>query len=127
MQKLLLAGTAGILLVSAFESYGADLPAFKAPPPAPVLTWTGCYIGAAGGGAWGRSRHVHSSGLDITPNFDLSGGILGAEWGCNFQMHRWVWGLESDFSWTNKRGSVNNLAIFDATIVSQTRERWLST
>ncbi len=33
----------------------ADLAVKAAPPPAPVPTWTGLYIGVHGGAAW----HVH--------------------------------------------------------------------
>ena len=36
----------------------ADLsiaPIYKAPPPAPVTTWSGSYLGVSGGGAWGKA------------------------------------------------------------------------
>src|SRR5262249_24620215 len=49
-------------------------------------------------------------------------------WGCNYQLERWlVLGTESDFSWTNKRGSVTDISPFSAAAVSGTKEHWLST
>jgi outer membrane immunogenic protein len=85
--------------------------ATKAPPrgvPAPVYSWTGCYIGVEGGGAWGRSRHISgdpgTTGLNITNDYDVSGGLVGAEAGCNYQVERWVFGVEGDWSWTDANG-----------------------
>ena len=50
---------AGLAVGLSQAASAADLPR-KAPayvpPPPPPLTWTGCYIGANVGGAWGRFR-----------------------------------------------------------------------
>jgi len=128
MKKLLFGAFAVLGLFSTQSGQAADLSVYKAPAArAPALTWTGCFVGGSAGGAWGESRHVNSSGAAITPDFDLSGAVVGGGWGCNFQMGQWVFGIESDISWTNKRGSVNNVPAFNAGIVSETRERWLST
>jgi outer membrane immunogenic protein len=63
----------------------ADLPR-KAPvmaPPPPPLTWTGCYIGANVGGAWGRFD-VDSSLGDLSRN---RGGFAGGgQIGCDYQL-----------------------------------------
>jgi len=56
------------------------------------LSWTGFYIGVSGGGAWGRSRHTNSAG-DLTPTFNVSGGIIGGTVGYNYQVNNWVLGL----------------------------------
>src|SRR5450631_4501956 len=102
----------------------ADLPArtYKAPPmmaPAPT-SWSGCYVGAEGGGAWGSSRHVAAAapfvGLPLTNNFGVSGGLVGGTIGCNAQFDSWVLGVENDISWTNVRGSAVDLAPFNPTI-----------
>ena len=87
----------------------ADLPVKAIPMATPVpYSWTGCYVGVAGGGAWGRSRHISGDaatlGLPITNDYDMRGGIAGVEYGCNWQTGSWVLGTESDFSWTNLRG-----------------------
>ena len=58
----------------------------------------------------------------------MTGGIIGVEYGCNWQTGRWVLGTESDFSWTNLRGGANNLGpFFNTGAISNTREHWLST
>ncbi len=110
----------------------ADLPVKAPPMAAPVpYSWTGCFIGVAGGGAWGSSKHISGDpgtlGLDITNRYTMTGGIIGVEYGCNWQTGRFVLGTESDFSFTNLRGGANNIAPFNTGSISNTREHWLST
>lgn len=134
MKKLLLSVVA-LTAWSGAQAIAADIPVKAARPmmAAPVAySWTGCFIGVAGGGTWGRSRHVSGDpatfGFNITNDYDLSGAIAGVEYGCNMQSGQWLFGTESDFSWTNLRGGANNLAPnFNATSISNTREHWLST
>ncbi len=128
-----------IIAFSAFvgltgTALAADIPvkAMRPMAAAPVAySWTGCFIGAAGGGTWGRSRHISGDvatlGFDITNNYDINGAIAGVEYGCNWQSGSWVLGTESDFSWTNLRGGANNIAPFNTASLSYTREHWLST
>ena len=42
-------------------------------------------------------------------------------------MSNFVVSGEADFSWTNKRGSMNDLPPFNTATVSETREKWLDT
>jgi outer membrane immunogenic protein len=114
----------------------ADFPATPLPArvglPAPIMfIWTGCYVGAEGGGAWGSSEHVVQSGTiagtTITGKFDLSGAIAGGTIGCNLQLSNFVIGIENDYSWTNKQGSAFNIPPFDTTTTSTTREKWIDT
>src|SRR5499425_1376583 len=51
-----------------------------APPPAPVYTWNGCYVGASAGTSSGSSQHFDTAGNAITNSFDLSGFIGGGPW-----------------------------------------------
>jgi outer membrane immunogenic protein len=56
MRKLLLATTALAALVVT-PALAADMaaPVYKAPPPpAPIFSWTGFYIGLNGGYGWGH-------------------------------------------------------------------------
>lgn len=100
----------------------------KAPPVAvaPAFNWTGCYLGVAGGGTWGRSRHVNSGG-NITNDYDIDGFLVGPTVGCNFQQGPFVFGVEGDWSWTNKRGEAFDIPPFNTAFLSQTRENWLAT
>jgi outer membrane immunogenic protein len=130
--KHLAVATALFALALGGAAQAADLPVKARPMAQPVpYSWTGCFVGVAGGGTWGRSRHISGDpttfGLDITDRYTMSGGIVGVEYGCNWQSGAWVFGTESDFSWTNLRGGANDIAPFNTTSISSTREHWLST
>jgi outer membrane immunogenic protein len=59
MKKLFLATTAFVVLGAA-SAGAADMtarPAYGAPSPAPVYTWTGMYLGANVGYSWGQSKN----------------------------------------------------------------------
>jgi opacity protein-like surface antigen len=101
---------------------------FKAPVAASPTGWSGFYVGVEGGGDWGRSRHINNTN-DITPNFDVNGGVLGGTIGYNRQFGgAWLFGLEADMSWMNAHGSASNLAPnFNPASSSETKENWLST
>ena len=133
MRKLLCASTAAVAwsLASALPTpaAAADLsvaPIYKAPPP-PVATWTGSYVGAAGGGAWG-SAVVRSdvTGLDQTPRINLSGGLVGLTSGFNVQNGSLVLGYEGDTSITGKTGTAFEFPPNSA-FSNEVKERWLST
>jgi outer membrane immunogenic protein len=131
MKKFLL-GSVALAAVIAGPAMAADMP-LKAPPPPPVFSWTGCYVGIEGGGVWGRSRHDRIEvGPAATPFFDVTGGLAGVEYGCNQQFGNFlVFGIEGDWSWTNARGSTFNNFNPDNPISTQnqseTREKWIST
>ena len=130
MNKLLI-GSFVALTMGSSAAVAADM-RLKAPPPAAVFSWTGCYVGIEGGGAWGRSRHdslTPGVGGSFTPWFDVSGGLAGVEYGCNQQFGgNWVFGIESDISWTNKKGNSFDTGPFgNPTFTSETKEKWIST
>ncbi len=132
MKKIL--SIAAVLVGFATAASAADFPVVpaKAALPVPVIfSWSGCYVGAVGGGNWGQSDNIAESGLNpgqqMTGTFGLSGGIAGGTVGCNIQWSSFVFGAENDFSWTNKRGTVNQVAPFPTTNTSTTREKWLDT
>src|SRR5579864_9230462 len=59
MKRLLLLGTAMSLAMVAGASAADLAPMYmKAPPPPPVSSWTGCYVGGNVGGGW---SHVSNS------------------------------------------------------------------
>jgi outer membrane autotransporter protein len=78
---------------------------YKAPPAVPV-SWTGWYVGGFGGAAYGRSE------LTVPPAFASAGmfpaGVLaGGTLGYNYQIDRYVLGVEGEGAWTNTTGSAS--------------------
>jgi outer membrane immunogenic protein len=73
-------------------------------PPPPVM-WTGCYIGLNIGGGWSQATlfdPVAGVGLDGVS----SGGVVGgAQAGCDYQMGRFVFGLQVMADGADIRGS----------------------
>jgi len=135
MIKMLLASTALLTVVSG-SAMAADLsrptaapaPVYSKAPMMPVSSWTGCYVGVEGGAAWGRSHHEDATGLAITGDYDVTGGLIGGEVGCNYQVAPvWVVGLEGDLSWVTKKGSASDIAPFNTAFISGTKENWLGT
>jgi outer membrane immunogenic protein len=124
--------TAAILSIGAASAADMAPRYTKAPPPvvAPVWSWTGCYIGAEGGGNWGSARNYSFDPLrpgNITNSYSLSGGMAGGTVGCNYQSGQVVFGIEGDDSWTNKSGSAFAIPPFLTTASIQTRENWIAT
>ena len=136
MKKLFLGSVALVALgLGAPAAFAAELPVAPPPPPAPVYAnWSGCYAGASAGGSWGTSNRTAvvttvpgGAGLPITGDFGLSGFIGGFDVGCNWQVGAWVFGVEGDWSATNKSGQAFGILPFNAQRIHETQERWLST
>src|SRR5450759_41991 len=87
MKRILLAALATTALASA-SALAADLPQrpeYKAAPmmaPAPVATWTGCYIGGNIGGAFGNAS-ASAPGGEVSGNG--SGFAGGGQIGCDYE------------------------------------------
>src|SRR5262249_49296153 len=88
MKRLVIAGAlalvAGSQVLAAGQALAADLPmpgpvprapAAYLPPPVPVYSWTGFYIGINGGGAFGNSNWLDSV-LGNSGNFNVSGALI---------------------------------------------------
>lgn len=85
----------------------ADLrpaPAYKAPPAAVVVpfSWTGCYVGVHGGGAWGEKKW-YDGDFQFTDH-NVHGWLVGGQLGCNVQRDRWVFGIEGQASYADIQG-----------------------
>ncbi len=121
MKKFLLATVALTALIAA-PVMAADLPvrapAYRAPPPVYVFSWTGCYVGANGGGVWVHKDYALSSigspfGTFTFPtavalgSHTASSGIGGLQVGCNYQVpgSGWVFGIQGDYDWASANGS----------------------
>jgi outer membrane immunogenic protein len=140
MKALLFVSATLAAALASSSASAADLPAppVYAPQPAPAphgFSWTGCYLGIDGGGAWGRAQSVAATspqrpaniGLPITNPFNLSGGVFGGEVGCNYQINAVVVGVANDFSWTNVSGSGSDIAPFQVGATNSVSENWLDT
>jgi opacity protein-like surface antigen len=75
---------------------------YKAPPAQAVYNWTGFYIGAYLGADWGKTNWTFADGSSIDPHF--AGLLGGGEIGYNYQVGKWVFGIEGDIGATNARG-----------------------
>jgi outer membrane immunogenic protein len=119
MKKLLTAIAAlGLIGTPAFA---ADM-AVKAPPPAPVYSWTGWYVGGNVGYSWGKADSefnvdpvtvsILGGGSVTIPRsagsdpLDLNGIIGGGQIGYNWQLSRnLVAGLEADWQGSGEKAS----------------------
>jgi outer membrane immunogenic protein len=100
------------MLPAAAADLARKAPVYKAPPPIiDPWTWTGIYVGLNAGYSWGKSRTTVDyfntlTGLPIVAppgsitsvDFNLNGGIAGAQIGANLQTDFIVWGIEADIS-----------------------------
>jgi outer membrane immunogenic protein len=140
MNTYLLATVSAIALGNAV--YAADMPVkAPVPPPAPVMTWAGLYIGISAGAIWNHWEYDDRDNLVLLAaggfgndqrNVIWSGtkaaAIVGGHIGYNLQSGNVVYGLEADWSWTNAR---SNLATTTPgggnAITGSTRLDWLAT
>jgi outer membrane immunogenic protein len=115
MKKVLFAIAALSGLATAGSASAADLP-LKAPmaPVAPLFSWTGCYVGANGGGTsndtnfttsmdpgthLGNPANLAAVGAAGTGSALDGGALIGGQAGCNWQTGQFVIGLEGDFDY----------------------------
>jgi len=125
---------AALLTVGLAGAAGAaDLPTRKAPapvPPPPVYSWTGSFIGVAGGYAFGSAQVNHGAlpaPVAETNPFDINGGVFGITSGYNYQIGQAVIGYEGDFSWTSIKGTGGDIAPFNPAFSQTAKEDWLMT
>jgi outer membrane immunogenic protein len=109
----------------------ADM-ALKAPPPAPVNSWTGFYVGGNVGYGWGNASGNLSdsliatvfSGLGSLPSsfpesLKLKGAIGGGQFGYNYQLNQtWVVGLETDLQLANEHAGSSQSAATSGTSIN---------
>ncbi len=113
MKLTTLAGAVVATLALAQTAFAADLPRrmpVKAPPvvaPA-VFTWTGCYIGAHGGYAWGNKRWTDPTFEFIDTEGDVDGWLVGGQVGCQIQQNQWVIGIEGQAAWADIDGTATS-------------------
>jgi outer membrane immunogenic protein len=85
-----------------------------APPPVPVLNWTGCYVDGGGGyGLWNLDQQAITKGGSGLAGATVGGrgwyGTLGG--GCDYQAGRWVVGVQGDYNFMDLHGNFSDPAI----------------
>jgi opacity protein-like surface antigen len=101
----------------------AKAPIYKAPAAPAAYNWNGFYIGAYLGADWGHTNWNFGDGTSIDPHF--AGLLGGGEIGYNYQVGKWVFGVEGDAGWTNARGAQPCPTDFFHNC--ETNTNWLST
>src|SRR5260370_41888256 len=112
---------------------GARPPGY-APPPiyvAPPFSWTGFYLGANIGGAWGR-RNVTDSlfGLSLSNSVNNNGAFIGGgQLGYNYQFRNFVLGIDGDFDGVANTNTAANGVVGPGigTILLTSNNRWITT
>src|SRR5215213_6482227 len=119
MKKLVIVLTALAALTGSASA--ADLrarPYTKAPAAVPtaVASWTGCYIGAGGGGAYtNNDHHTVDTVIGVPSAANTTAGARG--WfgtvgaGCDYQFDRWVVGVFGDYDFMDVKGDLGFAAI----------------
>ena len=131
---------AGAFVQTAYLFGGDDTPRtipiyYKAPSAGARNDWSGFYAGVVGGGDWGRSKHIQNgnkfdgiNASDITSTFDVNGALVGASAGYNAQFAgMWLFGVESDMSWSNASGTASLIPPFNTARHAGTQQSWLAT
>jgi len=119
----LLLSPLGLLPLGAQPADAADLPVKARPTPAVadphVPSWAGFYVGANVGWVGDHSKQTAfraptdatGTGYCWTDNCGFrnsqtaNGVIGGAQLGYNFQAGQWIYGVETDFSWSNAKNT----------------------
>jgi outer membrane immunogenic protein len=119
MKKLLFGSAAFVALIAVNAARAADM-AIKAAPrgPAPVATWTGCYVnGGAGYGLFRQEQHASSMGEVLLDETAGGSGWLGKVGvGCDYQFNpasgwgNWVVGAFADYDFMDLRGHLGAVA-----------------
>jgi len=119
--RLLLASTCALALAG--PAAGADLPAAPPPPPAPIFTWAGVYLGAQVGYAWGSDKGYISGlgplgptvqSVSIASAVSPQGVIGGVHIGHNWQVNQFVFGLEGEVDGTTLNKTIQPAVYFSS-------------
>ncbi len=111
---------------AAQSASAADMPLKAPPPPPPVMSWTGFYLGINGGAGWGTTTSSVDVGKTLALNginginlvvplaqTSLNGYLFGGQAGYNYQVGRYLIGVEGDGDWTNISGTSPCVLVFN--------------
>lgn len=121
-----LKASSGVLMTAAAAAAAGSTPAVAGPadpPPVPVSTWQGFYLGASVGASWLRSVQDDTAAISGITLVGQAGGpttggststangigwLGGLNLGYNWQSGVFVYGLEADFSWLGHTSASSN-------------------
>jgi outer membrane immunogenic protein len=86
---------------------------YKSPAASYAFDWTGIYFGSDGGYGWATSKGTltDAAGAPLTQfSYGLKGPLAGLFVGGNYQVSKFVAGLEADWQWSNLIGNNQTLA-----------------
>ena len=108
----------------------ADMPV-KAPPPPPVpiFSWTGFYVGGNIGGGWSRNTWTDTILLTSFNNGGNNGAFIGGgQVGVNYQVNNFVIGAEWDFDWAANHNNGSGVVTPGGDVIGvNVNNRWITT
>lgn len=121
-RRLLMAATA-FSTMAATSVYAADLPrkAYGPITPAPVMTWTGFYVGVNAGYGWAKVDNTTTNG-----GSNINGFVGGGQIGYNWQINSIVLGVEGDFQGSLQKKS-EDFSILGTTFTVEQKIPWFAT
>ena len=130
--SLILLATAAVTLTATQLASAADMgrppPPAYVPPPVPVFSWTGFYIGGNLGVAWTQGDVSDSFGNSFS-NSQKAVFAGGGQVGANYQFNWLVVGVEADFDWLANNSNSSN-AVFVPGVGNlqfSANDRWMTT
>ena len=99
--KAMISGCVALAALAACGAAQAADPSMRGPAP---YEWNGPFFGMSIAVGLGQSRHSAAAG-DLTPSFDVTGGLYGLALGYNWQAGKLLYGIETDFSVATVRGT----------------------
>jgi outer membrane immunogenic protein len=126
--KILSAAVAVSAVVSAGAASAADLAARPMPyaAPAPVFSWTGCYVGVHGGAGVLLDQGFQAGGGGPSDRHGI-GGLAGGQIGCNYQTGMLVLGIEGEGFWSGMKvtqdrfGGINGNTLLESASI---KNKW---
>jgi outer membrane immunogenic protein len=127
MKRSVICFASAAMLLSPLAAHSADVAVKTPPPPVPVFSWTGFYIGPNVGGAW--TNNLFTDSLFLTNFSNNTKGVFGGgQIGGNYQIGQFVIGGEWDFDWSSANNSSAGVVIPSVgNIVVTNNNHWITT
>jgi len=131
--KLIVAAAVAVSAMLGIGAASAADMAVRAIPyaaPAPVFSWTGCYVGVHAGAGVAHDQGFTTGGgitADILADRHGVGGLAGGQLGCNYQIGMLVLGIEGEGFWSGMKvtadrfGGINGSTLFETATI---KNKW---